>query len=61
MNELKCLTCGGVYFSTNTDGTEYYHACAPVVNKLGITTEIPEKRDENIGVEQQGKGIQILG
>jgi hypothetical protein len=26
----KCTTCGGVYPSTQTDGTLYFHACAPL-------------------------------
>lgn len=60
----KCGTCGGEYSTHQADGTEYYHACAPVSADGGKTfTEHVDKRDENVAVDAKGKaaGIKAAG
>jgi ssDNA-binding Zn-finger/Zn-ribbon topoisomerase 1 len=56
----KCNSCGGIYNTTQPDGSRYFHACAPIPNPtyqpdptkgtvvLQQTVERPNKRDENI-------------
>lgn len=61
MNELQCKTCGGVYYDKDSDGIRYFHACSPVLNKDGNYIEQPQKRDENIGKQLPGKGVDKIG
>lgn len=45
----QCGTCGGVYPTTQADGTRYFHACAPVVDPVTrIRGERINKRDDNL-------------
>ena len=60
MKQLECNTCGGVYSSKNDDGTAYYHACPLILDKSGECVERPDKRDENVGKKQEGKGAEIV-
>lgn len=57
---IKCNSCGGIYSTTQPDGSRYFHACPPIPNPayntdpkkgavdLRETIEQPNKRDENV-------------
>ena len=56
----KCKACKGTYTSTQKDGSEYYHTCAPIGQKPnGQPIEHPKKRDENIKLDAQGARVGI--
>jgi hypothetical protein len=56
----KCKSCDGTFEPTQRDGSQYFHACAPIPNPAlqpdpgkpaydpRETVERPNKRDENI-------------
>ena len=54
----RCKTCGGEYETVLKDGTDYYHACAPIETAEGKIMERPDARDENIGKKKEGKGVE---
>lgn len=63
-HQFKCLSCGARYLDQQQDGTLYFHACGPMPpNKDGVQIERPDKRDENIAVNQLGRvmGIKTEG
>lgn len=61
MTEYRCKSCDGLYYDKDSAGLRYFHACSPVVNKDGQASEIPNKRDENIGKQLPGKGVDKIG
>ncbi len=75
MPAFRCNSCQGTYRDTQADGTLYFHACPPTPNPLfqpdtakplpdpRESIERPNKRDENITVDAQGKaaGIKAAG
>ena len=48
MARVRCRACGGRYQETLEDGTEYYHACPPVVHvhvrRSGLESDVPLDR-----------------
>ena len=56
MSTYKCKTCGGEYDDTSGNHYEYYHACPPVLNEKNEYVEREDKRDENAGINKEGKG-----
>jgi hypothetical protein len=45
----QCSTCHGTYSPVQADGTLYFHACPPVVDKVtGVATPMPNARNENV-------------
>jgi hypothetical protein len=56
----RCRSCGGIYYAVQDDGSEYYHVCPPVPGDTpGSWRERPNKRDENITVDNQGRRVGI--
>lgn len=45
----ECLSCGGVFDTVLSDGTEYFHACPPYkrLDGAGNPVAIAKPRDEN--------------
>jgi len=70
MARFRCLTCGGEYDDVSPDGVRYYHTCPPITDPdTGRTTELEDKRDENIlvdiygvrlGIRSEGKGREMI-
>ena len=57
MARVQCVTCSGVYDTVFRDGTRYFHACPPILNRTtGAVTERPDKRDENIDMTKVREG-----
>ncbi len=64
---FRCNTCRGTYRDADATGAPYFHACPPIVNPAfqpdtakplpdpRETIERPNRRDENITVDAQGK------
>ena len=58
---LKCKSCDGSYKPKQKDGSDYYHTCAPIGRKPnGETIEHPNKRNENIKTDAEGKRVGII-
>lgn len=55
-----CKSCSGEYETVCMDGLYYYHACAPVYSKDGTYTERADKRDENVGTNDDEKGRDVV-
>jgi hypothetical protein len=60
----RCNTCGGCYLPVQGDGSQYYHACPPLVDPItGESSERLNKRDENVTLTPSGAraGIKAEG
>jgi hypothetical protein len=60
IHQFQCLACKGRYADTMPDGSFYAHACGPrPVAKKQPAGERPDKRDENLAVNQSGRVVGI--
>lgn len=59
MPKMRCNTCAGVYDSLLPDGTQYYHACPPLlmiaIDRAGARLEVApgDVRGGDITIEQR--------
>lgn len=61
MSLWKCNACSGTYNDTQRDGIVYFHACPPSPpDAQGVQTELPNKRNENVVLDQRGHARDII-
>ena len=56
MKKYRCNTCAGEYSDQSRDGIAYFHACPREADVNGDPKDRKDKRDENVGVNLEGKG-----
>jgi hypothetical protein len=62
--QFQCISCKGVYFDQQLDGTVYFHVCPRLPrNDRGQELQREGHRDENVDVTPRGrvKGIKAAG
>jgi hypothetical protein len=59
MTTLQCNSCGGLYNTTQPDGSLYFHACPDSVPVADRRDEnVPDMRPESKGIiKAAGKGV----
>jgi len=60
MIKLNCKSCGGEYFDVCDDGLRYFHVCPQIKFSEDVYIDRPDMRNENVGKEKQGKGVDIV-
>lgn len=64
IHSFECHACRGRYFDVDANGTPYAHVCGPLPPaKKKPQGERPNKRDENVDVDQRSRirGIKSEG
>lgn len=57
---FRCNACNGEYSDATPDGGIYAHACGPLpADTKNPARERPDKRDENIAVDQNSRVLGI--
>lgn len=60
IHTFECRSCGGTYAEASSNGAPYTHICGPLpMDKHGVERERPNKRDENVVIDSQGRTLGI--